>query len=59
MVKRATLNMFGKYKLALQFYKSFNESLPENEWASLNFDQVCMARQTSFKILKKIDLWLA
>jgi hypothetical protein len=49
---RATPNMFGKYKLALQLYKTFSNRLPETEWLDLNFMQTNARRQTEFNIIR-------
>jgi hypothetical protein len=49
---RATPDMIGKYRLALQLYKTFNNKLPEKEWLDLNFEQTNARRQTEFNILR-------
>ena len=50
ILKRATPEMFCNYKLALQLYKTFNRSLPHEEWINLNFEQQITTRQTFFKM---------
>ncbi len=52
VLSRATPNMIGKYRLALQLYKTFNNRLPEKEWLDLNFVQTNARRQTEFNILR-------
>jgi hypothetical protein len=52
MTGRATPEMFRKYKLALLFYKTINEELPEQDWLSLNFNQIFTSRQSKFGINK-------
>jgi hypothetical protein len=37
---RATLKMFSKFKLALLLHKIINEEIPEEDWLSLNFNQI-------------------
>ena len=49
---RATPDMMGKYKLALQLYKTFNNRFPEKDWLDLNFEQTNARRQTEFNILR-------
>ena len=44
--------MMGKYKLALQLYKTFNNRFPEKDWLDLNFEQTNARRQTEFNILR-------
>jgi hypothetical protein len=39
-------NMFWKYRLALQLYKTFNNRLPETEWVHLNYVQTNARRKT-------------
>ena len=46
--KRATPEMFSKYKLALLLYKIYNQCIPHDEWIVLNFNQYITTRQTSF-----------
>jgi ABC-type polysaccharide transport system permease subunit len=49
---RATPEMFGRYRLSLLLYRTFNESISETEWIGMNFQQIIMSRQTEFKIVK-------
>ena len=52
MAKRATPEMFRRYKLALLLHRTFNEQIPVQDWLSLNFYQSNMSRQTNFNIRK-------
>jgi hypothetical protein len=56
MAKRATPEMFRRYKLCLLLYRTFNEQIPENDWLSLNFEQANTSRQTNFNIRKNNQL---
>ncbi len=49
---RATPNLFGKYRLALKLYKTFNNRLPEKEWLDLTFVQTNARRQIEINILR-------
>ena len=49
---RATPEMFGRYRLSLLLYRTFNDAIPETEWVEMNFQQIVMSRQTVFKIVK-------
>ena len=53
---RATPNMFGKYRLALHLYKTFNNRLPETEWVHLNYVKTNARRQTEFSVVKSNKL---
>jgi hypothetical protein len=44
--------MFTEDKLALELFKTFNNSLPPIEWFQLNFDQQITTRQTHFRVNK-------
>jgi hypothetical protein len=44
MTGRATPEMFRNYKLALLLYKTINEEMPEEDWLSLNFNQIFTSR---------------
>ena len=46
MANRATPCMFIKYKLSLLLHRTLNHEIPENDWLSLNFDQIITSRQT-------------
>jgi hypothetical protein len=48
MANRATPEMFLKYKMSLLLYRTFNNEIPENDWLSLNFDQIITSRQSVF-----------
>jgi hypothetical protein len=50
--KRATPEMYSKYKLGLILCRTFNDEIPENKWLLLNFDQINTSRQTKFYIRK-------
>ena len=56
MAKRATPEMFRKYKLALLLHRTFNEKIPLNDWLSLNFYQSNSSRQTTFNIRRNNNL---
>lgn len=48
LAKRATPEMYCKYKCAILLYKTFNQKNPMEEWIHLNFDQINTTRQTKF-----------
>ena len=50
ITKRATPEMFCNYKLSLLLYKTYNASIPNEEWIRLNFDQILGTRQVKFCI---------
>ena len=52
IIKRASPNNVGIYKISLQLYKTFNLQLPEKEWVNLNWQQTSTTRQTTLKIIK-------
>jgi hypothetical protein len=52
MAGRATPKMFCNYKLALLLYKTINEEVTEEDWLSLNFNQIFTSRQSRFRINK-------
>ena len=50
MAKRATPEMFCKYKLSLLLHKLSNDKFPVDDWTHLNFDQILTTRQQNFVI---------
>ncbi len=54
--RRATPVMFGKYRLAIQLYKTFNNRLPETEWLYLNYVQTNTTRQVEFNVVRSNNL---
>ena len=48
LAKRATPDMYCKYKCAILLFKTFNHKIPTEEWIHLNFDQINTTRQTKF-----------
>ena len=52
MAGRATPEMFRNYRLALLLYKTITEELPEEDWLTLNFNQIFTSRQNKFRINK-------
>ena len=55
MAKRATPEMFCKYKLSLLLHKLYNDSFPANEWLHLNFDQIMTTRQHNFEVSRNYN----
>jgi hypothetical protein len=39
ITKRASPHSVGLYKIAIQLFKTFNLSLPQNAWVHLNWQQ--------------------
>ena len=50
LTKRATPEMYCKYKLSLLLHKTFNTGKPFGEWANLNFNQTFGSRQLKFHV---------
>jgi hypothetical protein len=48
--------MICKYIFKLQFYRTFNNPLPEIEWLDLNFVQTNTQQQTEFNIVRSNNL---
>lgn len=55
MAKRATPEMFCKYKLSLLLHKLYNDRFPTNEWLHLNFDQIMTTRQHNFEVSRNYN----
>ena len=56
IAKRATPEMFCKYKLSLLLHKLQNNHFPVNEWVHLNFNQILTTRQHNFEISRDYNL---
>jgi hypothetical protein len=52
ITKRASPHSIGLYKIAIQLFKTYNLSLPQNEWVHLNWQQTITSKQTTFKIVR-------
>jgi hypothetical protein len=56
MAKRATPEMFSRYKLSLLLHKLYNDQFPIDEWTHLNFDQILTTRQQNFVITRNHNM---
>ena len=52
ITKRATQDMLCDYKLALLLYRTFNDTLPEDEWLHLNFNSI----NTMLSMISNIEI---
>jgi hypothetical protein len=52
IIERTTPEMYSKYKVTIQMYKTINNNEECSEWIHLNCDQILTSRQKTIMIMK-------